>query len=110
MELIILKELIEKILLFRDERNWKQFHSPENLSKSIAIEAAELLENFQWSNDFDRDRVSEELADVMIYSIMMADSMKVDIIKIIEEKLKKNSIKYPIEKAKGNSKKYTEFK
>jgi NTP pyrophosphatase (non-canonical NTP hydrolase) len=109
MELIMLKELIEKILLFRDERNWKQFHTPENLSKSIAIEAAELLENFQWSNDFNKDRVIEELADVMIYSVMMADTLKVDIIKIMEDKLMKNSTKYPVEKSKGNSKKYTEF-
>lgn len=109
MEMIILEQLIKKILLFRDERNWKQFHTPENLAKSISIEAAELLENFQWNNDFNRDKVLEELADVMIYGILMADTMKVDIINIMQDKLKKNLVKYPIEKAKNNSKKYTEF-
>ncbi|MHB8066210.1 MAG: nucleotide pyrophosphohydrolase [Ruminiclostridium sp.] len=102
-------ELIKKILIFRDQRNWKQFHTPENLAKSISIEAAELLENFQWDNDFDREKVLEEMADVMIYSILMADTLDADIIKIMENKLEKNSTKYPIDKAKGNSKKYTEF-
>lgn len=105
-----MEQLIKKILLFRDERDWKQFHTPENLAKSISIEAAELMENFQWDNNFDRHKVSEELADVMIYCILMADSIDVDILKIIEDKLKKNSLKYPVEKSKGNSKKYTEFK
>ncbi len=105
-----MEQLIKKILLFRDERDWKQFHTPENLAKSISIEAAELMENFQWDNNFDRHKVSEELADVMIYCILMADSIDVDILKIIDDKLKKNSLKYPVEKSKGNSKKYTEFK
>ncbi len=109
MELITLEELINKILSFRDERDWKQFHTPENLAKSIMIEAAELLENFQWNNCFDKEKLVEELADVMIYCVLMADSLEVDITKIIEEKLRKNSAKYPVEKAKGNSKKYTEL-
>lgn len=109
MEMIILDELIQKILLFRDDRNWKQFHTPENLAKSISIEAAELLENFQWDNDFNRQHVLEELADVMIYSILMADTLDADVVKIMEDKLKKNSLKYPIEKSQGNSKKYTNF-
>lgn len=102
-------ELIKKILLFRDERDWKQFHTPENLAKSIAIEAAELLENFQWNNNFDKDKVNEELADVMMYCVLMASALDVDIVKIMEDKLRKNSLKYSIEKSKGNSKKYTEF-
>ena len=109
MELITLEELINKILSFRDERDWKQFHTPENLAKSIMIEAAELLENFQWNNCFDKEKLVEELADVMIYCVLMADSLEVDITKIMEKKLRKNSDKYPIEKAKGNSKKYTEL-
>ena len=109
MELITLEELINKILSFRDERDWKQFHTPENLAKSIMIEAAELLENFQWNNCFDKEKLVEELADVMIYCVLMADSLEVDITKIMEEKLRKNSDKYPVEKAKGNSKKYTEL-
>ena len=109
MELNNLEEFIKEILSFRDEREWKSFHTPENLAKSIMIEAAELLENFQWNNSFDREKVMEELADVMIYCVLMADSIDVDIIKIMESKLKKNSVKYPVEKSKGNSKKYTEF-
>lgn len=104
-----MEELINKILSFRDERDWKQFHTPENLAKSIMIEAAELLENFQWNNCFDKEKLVEELADVMIYCVLMADSIEVDITKIMEEKIRKNSAKYPVEKAKGNSKKYTEL-
>ncbi len=79
------------------------------LAKSIMIEAAELLENFQWDDNFCMDKVVEELADVVMYCVLMADTLKVDITKIMEDKLRKNSLKYPVEKAKGNSKKYTEF-
>ena len=104
-----LEKLCVKIKKFRDERDWKQFHTPENLAKSISIEAAELLENFQWDGGFNKDKVIEELADVMMYCILMADSIDDDIIRIMEDKLKKNSLKYPVEKAKGNSRKYTEF-
>jgi NTP pyrophosphatase (non-canonical NTP hydrolase) len=109
MGMIYMEELIKKIILFRDERDWKQFHTPENLAKSICIEAAELLENFQWGENFSMDKVVEELADVMMYCVLMADSLSVDIVKTMEDKLNKNSLKYPVEKAKGNSKKYTEF-
>ncbi len=105
-----MEELIRKILLFRDEREWKQFHTPENLAKSIMIEAAELLENFQWNDSYNKDNVIEELADVMMYCVLMADSIEVDIVKIMGDKLRKNSLKYPVEKSKGNSKKYTELK
>ena len=104
-----MEELIKKILQFRDERDWKQFHTPENLAKSISIEAAELLENFQWDNHYNLEKVKEELADVLLYCVLMADSLGVDVLTVMEEKLKKNSMKYPVEKAKGNSKKYTEF-
>lgn len=65
--------LIKRIIKFREDRDWRQFHSPENLAKSISIEAAELLENFQWNGEYELDRVKEELADVMIYCILMAD-------------------------------------
>ena len=102
-------EIIKKIIAFRDERNWKQFHTPENLAKSISIEAAELLEHFQWDNKFSKHEVCEELADVLIYSILMAESLDADIYEIINTKLDKNATKYPVEKAKGNSKKYTEM-
>jgi len=104
-----LDEIIKSIIAFRDERNWRQFHTPENLAKSISIETAELLENFQWSNEFDKLKVSEELADVLMYAILLADSIDVDIKEIIKNKLEKNAMKYPVEKSFGNSKKYTEL-
>ena len=83
--------------------------SPENLSKSIMIEAAELLENFQWSPEFDKEKVTDELADILIYCVLMADTLGVDIETIMNDKIDKNEKKYPVEKAKGNSKKYTEY-
>lgn len=101
--------LVKKIIQFRDERDWKQFHSPENLAKSISIEAAELLECFQWSSKYEKEEASEELADVLIYCVLMGESLGVDLTEIIEKKLKKNGEKYPVSKAKGNSKKYTKF-
>ena len=104
-----MKEIIERVIKFRDEREWMQFHTPENLAKAINIEAAELLENFLWNNEFDKEKVCEELADVMVYCINMADVLDVDIKDIINKKLDKNEKKYPVEKAKGNSKKYTEL-
>lgn len=103
------KELIERIIKFRNDRDWKQFHSPVNLSKSIAIEAAEILECFQWSSEFDKDEVCDEFADVLIYCALLADALEVDMDKIVETKLKKNEERYPVSKAKGNSKKYTKF-
>jgi len=102
-------DLIKKIIQFRDERDWKQFHSPENLAKSISIEAAELLECFQWSSKYEKNEACEELADVLIYSVLMGEAMGVDLTEIIEKKLKKNGEKYPVSKAKGNSKKYTKL-
>ncbi|MBQ6219526.1 MAG: nucleotide pyrophosphohydrolase [Methanosphaera sp.] len=104
-----MNEVTEKIIEFRDKRDWKQFHTPENLSKSIIIEAAELLEHFQWDNQFDVNEVKEELADVLIYSILMAIELNLDINEIILEKIKKNDEKYPVNKSKGNSLKYTEL-
>lgn len=103
-----IEELKQKIIAFRDERNWKQFHTPENLAKSISIEAAELLEHFQWDNKFSKQEVCEELADVLIYSILMAESLDVDITEIINAKIDKNAKKYPVDKAFGNSNKYSE--
>ncbi|MBE6108696.1 MAG: nucleotide pyrophosphohydrolase [Erysipelotrichaceae bacterium] len=104
-----MKRAIERIRTFNQEREWEQFHTPENLAKSIMIEAGELLECFQWSNEFDRQAVKEELADVMTYCIDMADALKVDLEEIILEKMDQNEAKYPVEKARGNSKKYNEF-
>ena len=90
-----MKNLIEEIIRFRDERNWKQYHTPANLAKSISIEAAELLENFQWDDNFDHENMCDELADIMIYSIMAADAIGADVETIIREKMKKNAVKYP---------------
>ncbi len=104
-----MNETIKKITAFRDARDWKQFHSSENLSKSILIEAAELLENFQWSSEFNKEKVTDELADILIYCVLMADTIGVDIEIIMNNKIDKNEKKYPIDKAKGNSKKYTEY-
>jgi len=103
------KETIKKIIDFRNSRDWKQFHTGENLAKSIAIEAAELLEEFQWQlTERNRDNLKKELADILIYCILMADAYDLDIEKIILEKLEENELKYPVEKSKGSSKKYNE--
>lgn len=91
---------------FNEDRDWDQFHSPENLAKSICIEAGELLECFQWTSEYDKEAVCEELADIVNYSILLASKLDVDLEQIVANKLKKNEEKYPIEKSKGNSKKY----
>ncbi len=109
-----LEELKRDITEFRDERDWKQFHTPKNLAMSISIEAAELLENFQWSREdsgFEskRESIEEELADVLIYCILMADVMGMDVSEIISKKLQVNKKKYPVEKAYVKSDKYTEL-
>ncbi len=103
-----MEKLIRQILKFRNDRDWKQFHTPENLAKSISLESAEILEHFQWDNNFDPKLLSEEVADVFIYLVLMADSIGVDLETIVKKKLQINEDKYPVEKARGNSKKYTE--
>ena len=105
-----MKETMERIKKFRDDRDWQQFHTPSNLAKAIAIESGELLEEFLWDNDnFNLQNVKEELADVMIYCIHMANVLDVNIEDIINMKMDKNEMKYPVEKAKGKSTKYTEL-
>lgn len=104
-----MQKAIKEIIEFNKEREWDQFHSPENLAKSIVIEAGELLECFQWNNNYDKEKVCEELADVVNYCIVMADHLQVDLEEIVLDKLEKNRKKYPVEKAKGNSKKYNEL-
>ena len=108
------KETIDMVLKFRDDRNWRQFHNPKDLAISISLEAAELLEVFQWSGaDLDcaekRDKVREELADVVNYCILMADACGMDLDEIVREKVRRNAEKYPVEKAFGNKAKYTEL-
>ena len=105
----MMKKLMEEIEQFNKERDWDQFHSPENLAKSIAIESGELLECFQWNNNYNKDEVCEELADVFTYCIMMADKLNVDPEEIILKKLDKTRKKYPVDKAKGVSTKYNKL-
>lgn len=109
------QETINQVLKFRDDRNWKQFHNPKDLAISISLEAAELLEIFQWSADDvvcenKKDKIREELADVVNYCILMADACGLDLDEIVQAKIKRNSEKYPVEKAYGNKEKYTELK
>lgn len=101
-----MENLINELRTFNKERNWDQFHTPENLAKSISIEAGELLECFQWNNDFDVQDVCEELADVLSYCLMLADQLNVDVEEIVLSKLEKTRAKYPVEKAYGVSTKY----
>ena len=101
-----LEELNQRIKRFNDDRDWNQFHSPSNLAKSISIEANELLECYQWSEDADIASVKEELADVMNYCLQLAQVLNVDIIDIIQAKMDKNEKKYPVDKAKGVATKY----
>lgn len=102
-------EVKKQILKFNHDRDWDQFHSPENLAKSIAIEAGELLECFQWNNHFNKEDVCSELADVMNYCILLADKLNVNIEEILLKKLKISEKKYPVEKSKGSSKKYNKL-
>ena len=105
-----LEELKIAIDNFAEERDWSKFHSPANLAKSISIEASELLECFQWSDDnFSIEDVKEELADVLNYTIRMASILNLDIQNIVLEKMEKNAEKYPIDKAKGKADKYTKL-
>lgn len=103
-------QTIARIRKIVDDRDWEQFHTPANLAKSIAIEAGELLECFQWSEtEFDIEHVKEELADVLVYCRNMMDRLGLDEDEIVNAKLTKNEAKYPVEKSRGNSQKYTEF-
>jgi NTP pyrophosphatase (non-canonical NTP hydrolase) len=102
-------KIVQEIKQFNEERDWDQFHSPENLAKSISIEAGELLECFQWNNNYDKNEVCEELADVFTYCIQMAMRLDVDPKEIILKKLDKTKKKYPVEKAKGISTKYNKL-
>ena len=109
------QETINQVIKFRDDRDWKQFHNPKDLAISISLEAAELLEVFQWSAadvkcDHKIDKIKEELADVVNYCILMADVCGLDLDEIVQAKVKKNAEKYPVEKAFGSKEKYTELK
>ena len=108
-------ETIRRVLKFRDDRDWRQFHTPKDLAISMNLEAAELLEIFQWSGaDVEcadkLDKIREELADVLSYCILMADVCGLDLDEIMNAKVTRNEAKYPVEQARGNAAKYTELK
>ncbi len=111
-----MNELVQAVLAFRDERDWRQFHNPKDLAISICLEAAELLEHFQWKSPAEvsasvrseRQRlpIADEMADVLILLISMADVVGVDLIEAAKRKLAENARKYPVDRAKGNARKY----
>lgn len=103
------RSVMETLRAFVDERDWRQFHSEENLAKSIAIESGELLECFQWSSQYDHDRVVDELADVLTYCLLLADRLSVDADRVVLEKLERTTQKYPAEKSRGRSTKYDQL-
>lgn len=105
-----MKDIIKDLIKFRDERNWKQFHTPENLSKSIVLESAELLENFQWgSENANIENIKEELADIFAYGLLLCEYYGFDLETILKEKIAKNNDKYPVEKAYGKADKYNKL-
>ena len=109
-----MEEILEKLKKFRDDRDWKQFHDSKNLASAISIEAAELNELFLWksideSEEVDKNRLKEELADVLLFSYLLADKHGFDINQIMIDKIKSNQTKYPVNKAKGTAKKYNEL-
>jgi NTP pyrophosphatase (non-canonical NTP hydrolase) len=103
--------LIAKLKAFRDERDWEQFHNGKDLALAVSIEAAELNELFLWKNadDVNVEKLKEELADVLTFSLLLAEKYNLDISQIILDKIESNKQKYPVEKAKGSAKKYDEL-
>ena len=109
-----IKTVIEELIRFRDARNWEQFHDSKNLASAISIEAAELNELFLWKNgeeaeEVDKDRLKEELADVLAFTLLLAEKHGFDVKQIVLDKIRKNNEKYPVDRAKGTAKKYTEL-
>jgi NTP pyrophosphatase (non-canonical NTP hydrolase) len=109
-----IKEIIKALVDFRDERDWKQFHDSKNLATALSIEVAELNELFLWkdvaaSEEVDKEKIREELADVFAYAFLMAERHGLDVKEIVLEKIARNGEKYPVDKAKGNAKKYTDL-
>ena len=109
-----MKKAIEALMAFRDARDWGQFHDPKNLAVALSVEAAELNEVFLWmtteaSAEADLGRVKEELADVLAYALLLADTFKLDPEEIVLQKIRKNDEKYPVEKSRGKSTKYNQL-
>ncbi len=107
----ILKQLTKEIVEFIQERDWEQFHNPKDTALALSIEASELNEVFLWkkSEEANVDKIKEELADVIIYSLDIARQYNLDVAEIVRNKISKNAQKYPVEKAKGNATKYTDY-
>lgn len=111
-------DLIKKLIQFRADRDWEQFHNPKDLSISIAIEAAELMEEFQWKTkeevdlhiEKNKEKVADEIADIMTYLLLLANDLDIDFTEAINAKMKKNEKKYPIDKCKSKNTKYTHLK
>jgi dCTP diphosphatase len=114
---IDIKTLTKRIVDFRDARDWKQFHNPKDVSLSLVLEAGEVMEHFQWKTKKEirdyvkthKTEISEELADVMYWILLLSHDLEINIIDALKKKIEKNDKKYPVEKAKGNAKKYTEL-
>ena len=114
---VILQDLLNQVVTYRDARDWKQFHNPKDLSITLMLEAAELLEHFQWKNDEEIKRhiknnvsdIGEELADVLYCILLLTHELNIDLNKAFEAKMRKNESKYPIDKAKGSHAKYTTY-
>lgn len=106
-----IQELINKLIQFRDERDWEQFHNPKDLAIALNVETGELLELFLWKkhNEANAGKVKEELADVFAFALLLADKYNFDVKEIVLDKIKSNGEKYPVEKAKGTAKKYNEL-
>lgn len=103
------KKTLERVRHFTTDRDWDQYHTPANLAKTIIIEAGELLECFQWNDDYNIEKVKEELADVIVNCQNLADKLGLDVDDIINAKMEQNEKKYPVEKSKGRAKKYNEL-
>lgn len=116
-KMLTTKNLTKKIIAFRDARDWRQFHNPKDVAISLALEAAELLEHFQWKNPKEIARhvkdnkaeISEELADVLYWVLLLSHDLEIDPLKAMDAKLKKNAVKYPVHKAKGRHTKYNKL-
>jgi len=113
----VLKELQDTLLAFARERDWEQFHSPKNLVMALSVEASELLEHFQWMTEAQSESLSEEkrvevgheMADIFIYLLRLSERLDINVLDMVEEKIKINHDKYPADKVRGSSKKYNEY-
>ena len=106
-----IEQIMEELIAFRNERDWEQFHNPKDLALAISVEAGELLELFLWKNadDANKEKIKEELADILAFSFLLAKNYNLDIKQIVLNKIKHNAEKYPVDKAKGTAKKYNEL-